>query len=73
MTTNDDPVYGPVLNATGLDRVLLPILPWLARERPEEARPVLLALRQAPGKCARGLKTEAGALNFVHPIAHGVA
>lgn len=70
MTTDTDPVYGPALKKTGLDRqprvvprprtlgrhirglneasrtrldrVLLPILQRLARERPPEAGPVLL-------------------------------
>ena len=72
VTTDDDPVYGPALDASGLDRqqcavhmqrtvsrhirgldedtlthldrVLLPILQRLARERPVAAGPVLLAL-----------------------------
>ena len=75
LTTDDDPVYGPALEAAGLDRqqcvvhmqrtvgwhirgldkndlthldrVLLPILQRLARARPPEAGPVLLALWEA--------------------------
>ena len=75
VTTDDDPVYGPALDAPGLDRqqcavhmqrtvghhiwgfdeealthldrVLLPILQRLVRERPVAAGPVLLALWQA--------------------------
>jgi len=75
LTTDDNPVYGPALEAAGLDRqpcavprqrtvgrqsggldeddlthldrVLLPILRRLARERPPEAEPVLLALWEA--------------------------
>ena len=75
VTTDEDPVYGPALEAAGLDRqpcavhmqrtvgrhirsvdeddlthldrVLLPILQRLARERPPEAGPVLLALWEA--------------------------
>jgi len=75
LTTDDDPVYGPALEAAGLDRqpcavprqrtvgrhirgldeddlthrdrVLLPILRRLARARPPEAGPVLLALWEA--------------------------
>ena len=75
VTTDDDPVYGPALDTSGLDRqqcavhmqrtvgrhirgldedtlthldrVLLPILQRLARERPPEAGPVLLDLWQA--------------------------
>ncbi|MCY4521402.1 MAG: hypothetical protein OXC13_11565 [Caldilineaceae bacterium] len=69
LTTDDDSVYGPTLEAAGLDRqqctvgrhhrgldeddlahldqVLLPILRRLARARPPEAGPVLLALWEA--------------------------
>ena len=75
VTTDDDPVYGPALDASGLDRqqcavhrqrtvgrhirgldedalthldrVLLPILQRLARERPVAAGPILLDLWQA--------------------------
>ena len=75
VTTDDDPVYGPALDASGLnrqpgavhkqrtvgrhirgldedtlthlDRVLLPILQRLARERPVAAGPILLALWQS--------------------------
>ena len=78
LTTDDDPVYGPALDASGLDRqpcavhmqrtvgrhirgldkddlthldrVLLPILQRLVRERPLAAGPVLLALWQAVAK-----------------------
>ncbi len=152
LTTDDDPVYGPALEAAGLDRqqcavhmqrtvgrhirgldkddlthldrVLLPILRRLARARPPEAGPVLLALWEAvrqgrvrlhpevrkllwhlverwhelvrsqdhPGvpastnrlegwfgrfkpraRLTRGLKTEAGARNFVCLMARGMA
>ena len=109
---------------THLDRVLLPILQRLVRERPPEAGPVLLGLWEAVAqgrvrlkepvrnllfhlvenwadlvrsgrdpdvpappnriegwfgrfkpraRLARGLKTEAGALNFVHLMAEGMA
>ncbi len=86
---------------THLDRVLLPILRRLARERPPEAGPVLLTLWEAVmqgrvrlypkvpastyrlegwfgrfqprGRLTRGLKTEAGALNFVCLTARGMA
>ena len=150
--TTDDPVYGPALEASGLDRqqcavhmqrtvgrhirgideddlthldrVLLPILQRLARERPPEAGPVLLALWEAVmqgrvrlrpegrkllwhlverwhelvrsqenptvpattnrlegwfgrfkprARLTRGLKTEAGALNFVRLMARSMA
>ena len=75
VTTDDDPVYGPALEASGLarqqcavhrqrtvgrhirgidedslthpDRILLPILRRLARERPPAAGPILLALWEA--------------------------
>ena len=152
VTTDDDPVYGPAPEASGLDRqqcavhmqrtvgrhiraideddlthldrVLLPILQRLARERPPEAGPVLLGLWEAVmqgrvrlrpevrkllwhlverwhelvrsqgnpkvpastnrlegwfGRCkprarlTRGLKTEAGALNFVRLMARSMA
>ena len=152
VTTDDDPVYGPALEAAGLDRqpcavhmqrtvgrhirgldeddlthldrVLLPILRRLARERPPEAGPVLLALWEAVmqgrvrlrpevrkrlwhlverwhervrsqgnprvpastnrlegwlgrfqprARLTRGLKTEAGALNFVRLMARSMA
>ena len=96
---------------THLDRVLLPILQRLARERPPEAGPVLLAPevrkllwhlvsrwndlvrsqhqpkvsattnrlegwfgRLKPrARLTRGLKTEAGALNFVGLMARSMA
>ena len=152
VTTDDDPVYGPALDASGLDRqqcavhmqrtvgrhirgidedalthldrVLLPILQRLARTRPLEAGPVLLGLWQAVAqgrvrldpevrkllwhlvarwndlvrsqrqpdipastnrlegwfgrlkpraRLTRGLKTEAGALNFVGLLVGGMA
>ena len=152
LTTDDAPVYGPALDASGLDRqqcavhmqrtvgrhirdldeealthldrVLLPILRRLARERPPAAGPVLLGLWQAvaqgrvrlhPEVCqrlwhlvvrwndlvrsqdhpkvsattnrlegwfgrlkprarlTRGLKTEAGARNFVGLMARSMA
>ena len=152
VTTDDDPVYGPALEASGLDRqqcavhmqrtvgrhirsidddnlthldrVLLPILQRLARERLPEAGPVLLGLWEAVmqgrvrlrpevrkllwhlverwhelvrsqgdpkvpattnrlegwfgrfkprARLTRGLKTEAGALNFVRLMARGMA
>lgn len=70
------PVYGPPLKATGLDRhnrclnrdslphldrVMLPILQQWARERPEAAVPILLALWQTVAQGRMCLVPEVGA------------
>ncbi len=47
LTTDDNPVYGPALDASGLDQILLPFLQRRARERLVASKPILLALWQA--------------------------
>ena len=62
---------------THLDRVLLPILQRLARERPVAAGPILLegwfGRFKPRARLTRGLKTEAGARHFVGLMARGMA
>ena len=62
VTTDDAPAYGPALRASGLDRVRLPILQRLTRERPPEAGLVLLNLWAAVKQGRVRLQPEVQAL-----------